>query len=317
MSSQRPNARAAREMQQRAKSENGRASLADKTAMSDWMRTEEALRVTQSQIWRLSAQHLTIQETERRRIAAELHDGLGQTLSLLKLTIEEAVIAASSAATAGASDRVCRTLERLTPQVKAALAELRRISMNLRPVTLDDLGIVATLSWYFREFEAACPNLKLERDIRVTEKDVPELLKISIFRIVQEATGNALKHAKAGRIEVRLSNASGPLELFIGDNGRGFDPVAASGRRDFNHGLGLQSMKERAELSGGRYEFQSAPGKGTRIRVLWPSAQEFERDYEAMRDGTNRSATDSIATRPGMREEFSACLACIRSLQGK
>jgi signal transduction histidine kinase len=235
---------------------------------SEWIRTEEALRITRNELWRLSAEHLAIQETERRRIAAELHDGLGQTLTLLKVSLEEAV----SAASGGAGPQAAKTLGQLIPQVKSALEELRRVSTNLRPSTLDHLGIVATLSWFFREFDAASPGMKLERDIQVTEADVPEMLKIAIFRIVQEAAGNVLKHARADRIKVRLSNASGALELSIEDNGQGFDPVAASGNHDFNHGIGLRSMKARAELSGGRYELQSAPGEGTRISVLWPSA---------------------------------------------
>jgi signal transduction histidine kinase len=79
--------------------------------------------------------------------------------------------------------------------VKSALAELRHIAMNLRPSTLDDLGIVATLAWYFREIEAACPNVNLELDVGVKESEVPEVLKIAIFRIVQEASSNALKHS--------------------------------------------------------------------------------------------------------------------------
>src|SRR5512146_1300680 len=182
--------------------------------MSDWVRTEEALRATQSELWRLSAQHLTIQESERRRIAADLHDGLGQTLSLVKLTIEEAARAVSK----GGTDKAAATLERLSPTVKSALAELRRISMNLRPSTLDDLGILATLSWYFREFEAACPAIGLEREIQVAETEVPPLLRISIFRIVQEATGNALKHAYADRLAVRLTRDAEALQLTIEDN---------------------------------------------------------------------------------------------------
>ena len=101
--------------------------------------------------------------------------------------------------------------------------------MNLRPATLDDLGILATLSWYFREFEAACPGVKLERDISVQEADVPDGLKISIFRIVQEATSNALKHAGATRIKVcLLRGEGGSLQLSIEDNGRGFDQTVAA-----------------------------------------------------------------------------------------
>jgi PAS domain S-box-containing protein len=278
--------------------------------MSEWVRTEEALRATQNQLWRLSAQHLTIQESERRRIAVDLHDGLGQTLSLVKLSIEDAARSVS----AGVSSKAAATLERLGPTVKSALAELRRISMNLRPSTLDDLGILATLSWYFREFEAACPNMNLAHDISVAEADVPNLLKISIFRIVQEATSNALKHARAERIKVCLRGAGESLELLIEDNGQGFDPAAAAGSRDFSHGLGLQSMKERAELSGGDYEFRSAPGQGTRIRVRWPALHAAERDWAAIPEASVLFMHQLTPADRRLPERFSQCLACMKRL---
>ena len=277
--------------------------------MGEWVRIEEALRATQNELWRLSAQHLTIQESERRRIAVDLHDGLGQTLSLVKLSIEVAARSVS----AGGSDKVAATLERLAPTVKSALAELRRVSMNLRPSTLDDLGILATLSWYFREFEEACPNMKLEREISVVEADVPQPLKISIFRIIQEATNNALKHARADRIKVCLGGEGGSLELSIEDNGQGFDPAAAASHRDFSHGLGLQSMKERAELTGGNYEFKSAPGHGARIRVRWQALEPSEREWAAKTQPM--VPTMDILPFPDqeMPDRYSACLACMRS----
>jgi len=283
--------------------------------MGEWVRTEEALRATQNELWRLSAQHLTIQESERRRIAVDLHDGLGQTLSLVKLSIEVAARSVS----AGGSGKVAATLERLAPTVKSALVELRRISMNLRPSTLDDLGILATLSWYFREFEEACPNMKLEREISVVEADVPQLLKISIFRIVQEATNNALKHARADRIKVCLGGAGGSLELSIEDNGQGFDPAAAASRRDFSHGLGLQSMKERAELSGGDYEFKSAPGQGTRIRVRWPALEASEREASEREWAATPDASVHFMRQPSpsdrrLPERFSHCVARIKRM---
>jgi PAS domain S-box-containing protein len=280
--------------------------------MSEWLRVEEALRVTQIQLSRLSAQHLTIQETERRRIAVDLHDGLGQTLSLVKLSIEEA----TSSLASRAAEHVVKALERLRPQVKSALAELRRISMNLRPSTLDDLGIVATLSWYFREFEAACPGMTIERDITAKESEVPNPLKIAIFRIVQEATSNALKHAKADSIKVSLASANGHLDLLIEDNGRGVDPASVAEHRDFNHGMGLQSMKERAELSGARYEFTSAPGKGTRIHVQWPLTETFDRAGEATYIPLIADLRKS-SFEGGVRDSFSACLACIRRFEGE
>ncbi len=235
--------------------------------MRDWVRSEEALRTTQNEIWRMAAQHLTIQEDERRRIALDLHDGLGQTLSLVKHSIEEATRSIS----AGSSGQAAQALAGLGPTVKSALTELRRISMNLRPSTLDDLGILATLSWYFREFESACPELRLQREVTVAEADVPDLLKITIFRIVQEATGNALKHAKADRLRVSLQSQEGALILLIEDNGQGFDPEKGLSQHAFGSGLGLQSMRERAELSGADYALTATPGKGTRIEVLWPT----------------------------------------------
>jgi len=276
--------------------------------MSDWVRTEEALRATQNELWRLSAQHLTIQESERRRIAVDLHDGLGQTLSLVKLSIEEAARSLGG----GTSGKVAAALERLGPTVKSALTELRRISMNLRPSTLDDLGILATLSWYFREFEAACPDIRLERDISAAEADVPDFLKISIFRIVQEATSNALKHAGAQCIKVCLRERNGSLELSIEDDGRGFD--AAAGVSDFNHGLGLQSMQERAGLSGGDYELQSVQGKGTSIRVRWPAL-----DISASTPAPLARATVHVLPQPApadrrLPERYSQCLACMQRL---
>ncbi len=279
--------------------------------MSEWVRTEEALRATQNQLWRLSAQHLTIQESERRRIAVDLHDGLGQTLSLVKLSIEVAARSAS----AGNPDKVAATLERLAPTVKSALADLRRISMNLRPSTLDDLGILATLSWYFREFEETCPNMKLEREINAVEADVPQPLKISIFRIVQEATNNVLKHSKADRIKVCLRGAGGSLELSIEDNGQGFDPIAAASSRDFSHGLGLQSMKERAELSGGDYELRSAPGEGTAIRVRWPALAASNGEWPAKAQDLVQAMGNSPFPDREMPDRYSACVACMRSLR--
>jgi len=278
--------------------------------MSDWVRTEEAFRLTQNEMWRLSAQHLTIQESERRRIAADLHDGLGQTLSLMKLSIEDV----SRSLQHGAAGKAAATLEHLATSVKSALAELRRMSMNLRPATLDDLGILATLAWYFREFEIACPGIKLERDISAKESDVPEPLKIAIFRIVQEATNNTVKHAGAERIKVSLCNEGDFLELLIEDTGRGFDATAVGDRRGFDQGLGLQSMKERAELSGARYEIHSAPGKGTSICVRWPSTDTLAREFSAL----PQFAIDAVVKAPTDRElseRMSVCVACMRTFR--
>src|SRR5471030_611595 len=161
--------------------------------MTEWIKAEEALRASQTELRRLAAQHLTIQEAERRRIAADLHDGLGQSLSLLKLGIQEALRQLG----AGVPRKAVESVKQLLPKVAGALDELRRVSMDLRPSSLDDLGLLPTLSWFVREFEMANPNTRIEKHISVIEKDVPEPLKLAIFRILQEAVNNAVKHADA------------------------------------------------------------------------------------------------------------------------
>jgi signal transduction histidine kinase len=112
--------------------------------------------------------------------------------------------------------------------------------------------------------------MEVEKDFSIEEKNVPVPLKITIFRIIQEATSNIVKHANASRIRVSLKNAGGALHLSIEDDGVGFDAAETANYCPLDKSLGLLSMKERAKLSGGQYELVSAVGQGTRISVLWP-----------------------------------------------
>jgi PAS domain S-box-containing protein len=235
--------------------------------MSAWVEAETALRSSQKELQRLSAELLDVQEKERRRIAADLHDVLGQSLSLIKLSIDSAARLVDQGDTQAASE----TLHKLGGKVKDALVEVQRVSMNLRPSTLDDLGILATLSWFFREFEATCSHIRVEKAFAVKEENIPRPLKTTIFRILQEATANVVKHAGADHVRVGLAQRDDSLELTVEDNGQGFDPdgLAANGAR---HGVGLRSMRERARLTGGTWTLESAVGHGTRIRAWWPAA---------------------------------------------
>ena len=260
--------------------------------MTAWTRTEEALRKTQGELLRLSAQHLKIQENERRQIAADLHDGLGQSLSLVTVSMENV----TTLLAAGEADKAAQRLERLKSKVKDMLDDVRRIAMNLRPATLDSLGILPTMSWHLREIEAVCPDLTLERNISVEEADVPIFLKTAIFRILQEASSNAIKHAGANRVKVSLGKKRGILELVVEDNGQGFDAAGVSGRDESTKGLGLQSMKERALLSCGIYEMKSVRGKGTQIRVTWPLALDEEELDRAATLAPEIQALDSLTS---------------------
>lgn len=230
-------------------------------------RAEESLRRSEEELRQLSGQLMSIQETERKRIAADLHDGIGQSLSVIKLSIEQAAYNLSN----GNGREAQEALQQLAPRVKDAIVEIRRISMDLRPSTLDDLGILPTLSWFFREFEAAARGIKVEKTITAVESDIPPALKVVIFRILQEAVSNIVKHAEASQIRFGLEKDGNMLIFRVEDNGRGFDAQAF--HETPAEGLGLRGMQERARLSGGVYQMKSVRNQGTSIRITWPLPQ--------------------------------------------
>jgi signal transduction histidine kinase len=141
--------------------------------------------------------------------------------------------------------------------------------MDLRPSILDDLGLMQTIGWLCRQFQSIYSAIDVECVIGVQEGDVPEPLKIVVFRIMQEALNNIAKYSKADRVALSLRKRDNILELVIRDNGVGFDLEAACRGRIGNGGMGLTSMRERAEFSGGVFRIDSAVGRGTLIRVSW------------------------------------------------
>jgi signal transduction histidine kinase len=235
--------------------------------MRAWLEGEQALRDSNAELARLSAQLISVQETERRRIAADIHDGIGQSLSLIRMRVATAV----GQLEIGDAAAALATLNGLLPQVKDAIGEVRRVATDLHPSSLEDLGILPTLSWFFREIETACQGVRVEREFVVSEADIHPSLRIVIFRIIQEAVSNILKHATPRRIRVRLQRRRDALQLRIEDDGCGFDPASIAGIDCAGRGFGLSSMKERARFSGASYQLRSAIGQGTRIEVEWPT----------------------------------------------
>lgn len=218
----------------------------------------------------ISAHLLAIQEKERRRIAADLHDGIGQSLSIVRLALDSAI----QQIRIGEVPQALEALQQVSGKVKETMGELHRTAMDMRPSMLDDLGIVPTLSWFFREFESVWQGRKLEKNVNVAESDVPASLRVTIFRVLQEAMNNVVKHAGADCIRVSLNRSGGLLQLAVEDNGRGFDPAAVarscgSGCRETGCGFGLLTMKERARSTNGIFEMSSAVEDGTRILVSW------------------------------------------------
>lgn len=225
----------------------------------------QALKESQSESKMLSAQLQTAQERERKRIAVELHDSVNQSLSAIKFSIGHA----TQIAQRGQTDAAMQMLDALVPMVQATMEEVRRISMDLRPRSLDDFGIITTLGWFSREFSRLYQEVEIVTLLKAEEEDIPVALRTVIYRITQEAVNNAIKHGKAARVEIGLSALPEVIELTISDNGRGFDPEEAMARKRIEGGLGLGSMRERAEFSGATFEVRSVPGRGCVVQVQW------------------------------------------------
>jgi PAS domain S-box-containing protein len=228
-------------------------------------RTSELLQINET-LRNLYSKLMSVQENERKRVALEVHDVLGSSLSAIKYKAEEAVF---HLPLDGPKD-ISIPLEALTVLIQDTIAEGRRIQADLRPPHLDDLGIVAALSWFCRRFKTVYSAIEVGQEVTVREEEVPDHLKTDIFRITQEAMDNIGKHAQADSIFLGLHKVDKTIELFIKDNGEGIDPEILSSGEIFKKGLGLSSMKERTKLSGGSFSIDSVKGKGTVIRVVWP-----------------------------------------------
>ena len=221
--------------------------------LTERKRAEEQLKESEKQLKHLASQLLTAQEDERRRVAHDIHDSLGSQLSAVKFRVEDFFKMMPGAS------------ESITSALQEAIDESRRIQMDLHPSILDDLGIAPALAWFCRKFETTYP-LKIEREVAIKESELPQSLEKAIYRISQEAFNNIAKHSQANQARLSLQKNSNTVELIIQDNGQGFEFTVDTSRK----GLGLSSMRERAEVSGGTFSIESAQGKGTIIRASWP-----------------------------------------------
>ncbi len=228
---------------------------------------QEALRKSDKELRVLSNQLLSAEEKERKRIARELHDGIGQALSAIKFSVENALLeqrAADNPIDLG-------SLEAVIPLTQKTIEEVRRIVKDLRPSILDDLGILATIRWFCREFQKVYAGIRIESTIGVEENNVSPHLKTTIYRIMQEALNNVAKHSHANFVQLKLKKNESHLNLIIQDNGRGFNLDKAMALKTSRRGFGLASMRERAELTGATFKIDAAPGEGTTIRIVWPN----------------------------------------------
>jgi len=219
----------------------------------------------EAELHQLSGRLISIQEGERRRLARDLHDSLGQTLTGIKFMVE----AALGKPWPDERRSGMGSLRSLVPTIQDAVEEVRRIATELRPAILDDLGLLATMAWHLREFEKTHPSIAVSEQLTAAESDVPPELRTPVFRILQEATNNVAKYSKAAHLVVGLEKDEESLRLWVQDDGVGFD-AGSPLRGDGIAGLGLGSMRERAELSGGSFAVRSTLGAGTTVEAEWP-----------------------------------------------
>jgi general secretion pathway protein G len=230
-------------------------------------RTHE-LNASRDELSLLSAQLMTTQEDERKRIAQELHDSIGQSLSAIKYSLERAEEMIHNNPAGNVSDLLAMTIRR----VQHTLDSIRSIAMNLRPSLLDDLGVVSAVRWFCREFNEVYPPIRVHMDLAVTDGAVPEVLATTIYRTVQELLNNVARHASARNAFVSMHSDATRLTLEIADDGVGFEPREATSTPGAG-GHGLRGLRERAAKTGGTFTLQSRQGCGTLVRVGWPLRQ--------------------------------------------
>lgn len=222
---------------------------------------EARLQNTTRQLKALSRRVLEAQEQERRRVAIELHDELGQSLTAIKINLQLSERFKDKSPTD-------LNLESIRI-VEDALHQVRRLATGLRPSMLDDLGLAPALRW-MADQTAQRVGLKVDFVHEQVQSRLAPEIETACFRIVQEALTNITRHAQASRVEIRLSREGDDMLLTVQDNGQGFDLPSMRQRALAGSSLGVLGMQERATLIGGALEIDSAPGRGSSVQLRCP-----------------------------------------------
>ncbi len=202
---------------------------------------------------------IEMQEEERKRVAREIHDGPAQSLANLVMRVEVAQNMLHKDL-----EKADKELEDLKNIVRSSVKDVRKIIYDLRPMSLDDLGLIPTLRRYIEDFIDET-DINIEFEVLGEERELPSTHEITIFRLIQEGLNNIRKHAKADTGRVRLEFAAENLNLLIVDDGLGFDTD-----ENQTDSYGITSMKERTNLLDGEFDLQSSRNRGTRIRIKLP-----------------------------------------------
>jgi len=226
---------------------------------------ELELRDSQRRLKQFSRKSIEALEADRKAVSRELHDSIGGNLAAIKFALESTVKKIVEK-----PDAATTSLEKTILHLAETIKDCKRISANLRPEIIDDRGLLATIDWHTRQFSQHYSQIKIIQQIDVDEQEVPEPLKIVIYRVIQEALNNTAMHSKADTIYIRLKKSGNYFEAEVEDNGRGFDLEEVANRGDRISGYGLKSMRERVEIIGGSFSVHSLLTTGTRISITLP-----------------------------------------------
>lgn len=219
----------------------------------------------------LSAQLLTSDEKERKKMAERLHEGIAQSLVAVKLLIEGSCLACGKIAKEDKiSTDVCTAgLEKVIPELQSVIQDVRTFAMELRPPSLDDIGLLATISWLCREFESIYPNIQVEKSFGINEQQIPTPLKVVVYRILQEVFGSIGNRGLADEVSIRLRKSANNMEFEIEDNALAFHPVALATDAGQYEETSMPSVRERVLLSGGSFDMGSNQHGGTIYHAVW------------------------------------------------
>lgn len=245
----------------------------------DKTRLLRELEQREAQLKAVSERAAESQELERQRISRELHDGIGQSLSALKLSL------IGLQKTFSTESPEYGSLTRSISILSQSMAEVRKLSQDLRPPMLDELGFVSVIYWLIGKFNQTC-GFEVVFTPESYPDGVPKDVEVSIFRVIQESLNNIAKHAGATQAAVALKHNAEDLTLTIWDNGRGFDPDAVLASTRADKGIGLISMRERVHALRGDIVIHSVPKGGTTITVTVPLPTRPNASRRKRKEGT-------------------------------
>lgn len=240
------------------------AILGNAVEITERKNMESRLKKSEEILRFLSNQLLQAQENERKRIARELHDTIAQNLTVIKFYLNHKSVLF------GDDKRILTEI--LQPALEMAdqsIRDVRRLINDLRPPCIDDLGVLATIDWHFGQFARRNPAIEITKEIIVRESEIPDALKVVIYRLLQESLNNVARHSRADKVKLTISKERSVLLFRLEDNGSGFDIDKALSPDHPEKGWGLIGMRERAELSGGLFSIESSREAGTRVAVSW------------------------------------------------